>query len=488
MPLFSNISGVNIHGGNFYDVSGDMNVQNNQQFAIEENHEQLHTAVGGSQSARKGSSMSRQALVLSTADDGRSDSLSGIIPTTRLVGTGRPVSYDIVTQPQAHFQFEYPASANRSRNVHPDNWLLLSDITTFNARNGPHADPAFENGGAKEPTITFHGGTFIGGNVNNVLQSRETGLHILHRSISLDATHDSADSYPQPKCHPKTRSAMLENLYTWCITSKLRAVLWLYGPAGAGKSAIMRTLAERLADSGQLGGSFFFKRDHPTRGNAQKLFATLAYQLAFNIPQLKARISEIMEYTPHVVSKPMNVQLQKLVVEPCRQLGISQRITIIIDGLDECKEPGVQQEVLRCIGNSAGHEQDSPPLQFLIASRPEPHIREIFHGSFFHGFHHSFNVNKSLEDVEKYLTDEFARIHREHHHTMVGISDPWPQPAIIRCLAEKSSGYFIHAATVIKFVDDKNFRPIDRLKTILLDASDIESPFSALDQLYAQIL
>ncbi|KAJ7234995.1 hypothetical protein C8J57DRAFT_1089385 [Mycena rebaudengoi] len=318
--------------------------------------------------------------------------------------------------------------------------------------------------------------------------------------------HDSTDNDAQPKCHPETRTKMLEKLYNWSkwfrVLAPFRAlndprrevlieglpVLWLHGPAGAGKSAIMRTLAEHLAECGQLGGSFF-KRGHPTCGNTQKLFATLAYQLADNVPQIKARISKIVADTPSVISKSLKVQLRKLVTEPCREFDTSRPITIIIDGLDECNDPGIQQEVLRCIGNSIC-EQDSSPLQFLIASRPEPHIREIFQGSLFHKIHHSFNVDQSFKDVRKYLEDEFARIHQAHHETMACVLSPWPSQAVIEYLVEKSSGYFIYAATVIKFVDDRNFRPTEQLKAIQ-DTSYSEyseSPFSALDQLYMQIL
>jgi hypothetical protein len=137
---------------------------------------------------------------------------------------------------------------------------------------------------------SIHGGTFIGGNVNSGETGAFTqqinihaqlndgsGLHILYHSAALEATHDSADNYAQPRCHPETCTEMLEKLYNWCIRSEWPEgsegeseeldseqcpVLWLYGPAGAGKSAIMRTLAEQLATSGQLGGSFFFKRGH----------------------------------------------------------------------------------------------------------------------------------------------------------------------------------------------------------------------------------
>ncbi|KAJ7219877.1 hypothetical protein B0H12DRAFT_1241363 [Mycena haematopus] len=66
---------------------------------------------------------------------------------------------------------------------------------------------------------------------------------------------------------------------------------------------------------------------------------------------------------------------------------------------------------------------------------------------------------------------------------------PWPAPDVIETLATKSSGYFIYASTVVKFIDDKNFRPTTRLKVIMgLKAPYSGSPFAALDDLYTQIL
>ncbi|KAJ7262608.1 hypothetical protein C8J57DRAFT_454965 [Mycena rebaudengoi] len=347
--------------------------------------------------------------------------------------------------------------------------------------------------------VNINGGSFyeIGGDMH---LSRDAGIHILHRAVALEAMHDSADSYPQLRCHPETREEMLDKLWNWATKSvwdsrqwpweSLKTIdalpiVWLYGPAGAGKSAIMRTFSERLADAGCLGGSFFFKRGHITRGNEQKLFATLSYQLALNNRPLKGFISKIVEDSPDLVAKSMNVQLQKLVMDPCGSLDSSQLPIIVIDGLDECEGRQAQQEILRLIANAI--RQHSPPLRLLIASRPEPHIREIFEAPFFEGLRHMCNVEQSKEDVRKYLRDEFARIHQEHHQTMAGISSPWPSQEVIQYLANKSSGYFIYASTVIKFIDDRNFRPTEQLEAIQ-NASNLESPFGALDQLYTQIL
>ncbi|KAJ6560928.1 hypothetical protein B0H10DRAFT_1845373, partial [Mycena sp. CBHHK59/15] len=92
------------------------------------------------------------------------------------------------------------------------------------------------------------------------------------------------------------------------------------------------------------------------------------------------------------------------------------------------------------------------------------------------------------QDVLTYLLNEFGRIHREHR-TMALVSSPWPRPKIVADLVHKSSGYFIYTATVVKFIDDKQFRPVDRLDIILGIKSTISaSPFEPLDQLYHQIL
>jgi hypothetical protein len=245
----------------------------------------------------------------------------------------------------------------------------------------------------------------------------------------------------------------------------------------------MRTVAERLANDKRLGGSFFFKRGHATRGNAQKLFATIAYQLALCVPQLKSRISQIIEDDPSLVGRSMSIQMQSLIVAPCLSESNIQLPVVLIDGLDECEGRLVQQEILRLIAQSMrGHL----PLKFLIASRPEPDIRKVFEDSLYDGLYHPFNVEQSFEDIAKYLCHEFARIHRDHQ-TMARVAMPWPSPEIFDQFVEKSSGYFIYASTVIKFVDDNNFRPTERLERLQKTLSS-KSPFSGLDQLYTQIL
>ncbi|KAJ7804867.1 hypothetical protein B0H14DRAFT_1610536 [Mycena olivaceomarginata] len=219
------------------------------------------------------------------------------------------------------------------------------------------------------------------------------------------------------------------------------------------------------------------------------LFATIAYQLALGVPWLRAPISQIVEENPSIVVRSIETQLQKLISEPFYRNtvhGNRDPVTIVIDGLDECEEQDVHEEILRVIRKTSEYFL---PLRFIIASRPEPHICEVFESPFYHGGYRSLNVEQSFDDVRKYLRDEFLRIHREHHRTMATIPSPWPLPDILEKLVSNSSGHFIYASTIIKFIDDKNYRPTERL-AVVQDANRTGSDlaFDALDQLYMNIL
>ncbi|KAJ6490091.1 hypothetical protein C8R45DRAFT_826218, partial [Mycena sanguinolenta] len=327
------------------------------------------------------------------------------------------------------------------------------------------------------------------------------GIDILHRAVAVEAIHDSAESFPQPRCDLETRTKMLGDLCQWALNgttpqsgfSMFRVngpldpkcrIIWLYGPAGAGKSAIMQTLAGQLKDAGRLGGCFFFKRGHATRGNAKQLFATIAYQLALAVPWLRTSISRIVENDPSVVFRSITTQMQTLISDPCRSETGRDAVAILIDGLDECAGHNIQQEILRAIVIASNH---SIPLRFIAASRPEPHIREVFDLPLYLDVRR-FNVEQSFADVRKYLSDEFSRIHREHR-TMASVPHPWPSPDLLEDMVDRTSGHFIYAATIIKFLDDKSYRPTQRLMVVQdRNSAGSGSAFEALDQLYMTIL
>ncbi|KAF8192297.1 hypothetical protein K438DRAFT_1935123 [Mycena galopus ATCC 62051] len=427
LPMFQGSSGFQIYGASLFQVAGDVNIRETRHHVGVDTHPRLVESPGAP-FIRNGSFL---------------ETLKGDDPDS-----------------QHH-------TASRPRRFGPD--IAGNDCSRRDAAPPP--------------------GTFIHANSINNHYGGGKGLDILDRHASLEALYNSADSFPQPRCHPETRTKMLDALYRWTTTSGSRpSVHWLHGPAGAGKSAIMQMLCQRLQDARQLGGSFFFKRGHPTRGNAKSLFTTLAYQLALHNAKLKFLIVRKVKEDPTVVRRDMNVQLQELIAEPCQTLGSAVPFILLIDGLDECADEEVQQQILALIGNTA--RQHPSMFRFLVASRPEASIRSSLRDVRFLDILDSTNVQQSFEDVQTYLLDEFARIYHKHSETMGIIPTPWPPPAILNSLVQKSSGYFIYASTIIKFIDDEYAIPTERLEVVqnLGSTADDDRPFETLDRLYRQIL
>ena len=61
--------------------------------------------------------------------------------------------------------------------------------------------------------------------------------------VSLGAIHDSAERHPPLNCHPDTRKpeAVRQIILDWIHDkSSASSFFWLYGPAGAGKTAILQ--------------------------------------------------------------------------------------------------------------------------------------------------------------------------------------------------------------------------------------------------------
>ncbi|KAJ7474297.1 hypothetical protein FB451DRAFT_1133691, partial [Mycena latifolia] len=322
----------------------------------------------------------------------------------------------------------------------------------------------------------------------------KVGVNLLHRSVALEALYDSADGFPQPQIHPATRQKLLDELWEMAMEplaslSSGSEIVWVNGPAGAGKSAVMQTLCQHLQQAGRLGGSFFFKRDHSIRASAKVLFATLAYQLALYVPDLKMGISQKVEEDPSVIGRSMGVQLKRLIVEPCLSLKADNPVIIVIDGLDECDGQDAQKEILRVLGKSF-HEHH-PPLRIFIASRPEPHIREVLQDCRLSTWIRHVDMKGSFADITNYLRTEFARI-RSEHETMDAVSGTWPPAEVLRKLVSTSCGFFIYPAMIIKFVDDRNFRPLQRLQLVHMSSRgshrQFRTPFHALDSVYTQIL
>ena len=298
--------------------------------------------------------------------------------------------------------------------------------------------------------------------------------------------------FPPPRCHPQTREKVLKTITDWVNDPLARQrIIWLNGPAGAGKSAIAQTIAGRCSGE-QLAASFFFLRNSSDRGTATRLFTTLAWQLAQNIPELLSYIESAIKTEPLFPTKSLDIHFDCLIIQPLRELlrdkpdFCLQKSLVVIDGVDECAPDRDQMVFLRLIGDTLS--KTHIPLRFLICSRPEAHIQAVFESEVMAGITRAISLNDQFgpdDDIRRYLEDELARICAEHKLSAL----EWPPGKALDQLVSKSSGQFIYASTVVKFIDDIYDDPRERLDIVLKTRPvNSVSPFAELDELYIQIL
>jgi len=269
-------------------------------------------------------------------------------------------------------------------------------------------------------------------------------------------------------------------------------IMWLYGGAGAGKSAIAQTLAERCDAKKRLLGSFFFGRSDGTRNHAKSLIPTIACQIYANIPGARSDIASVINNDPLIFNKSLLIQLMSLVVEPLQRLGdtVSQHL-IIIDGLDECVDRASQVTILRTLFNAG--QKHGCRIRFLVSSRPEHDIVNAFSSEDVEMILARLVLDdeyQSYKDIERFLTDKFKDIAKTHPFRNL-IPKEWPGDGVVWEITKKSSGQFVYASVVVKYVESIRHRPTDRLaiiRNLLPRQGDSDMPFAELDALYSHIL
>ncbi|KAF5365155.1 hypothetical protein D9757_011757 [Collybiopsis confluens] len=380
----------------------------------------------------------------------------------------------------------------------------------------------------KAHDFSISGGVFYSAGGNIIIDEAEKGLQILHRYCSTSASYSSGARYPPPLCYPGTRESMLRDLKHWSKSTDGSKVRWLYGPAGAGKSAIAQTFAQTCADSGKVVESFFFWRSDQSRNHPRQVFTTIALQMAVATPELRPIVDAAVVHDPFALTSSIDIQCNALIIHPWLKYQLHQQLKdpgarlsrtsskiveagsshsssliphstatpsriLIIDGLDECSNSRDQQHILSILSMMV--EKHNLPFRILICSRPEPRIKESFGGTEFKKICKWMVLDSTYEaskDIRVFLIDGFKDILARHSHSMEHVRLPWPSAGQIEYLVQKSSGQFIYVSTVLKYIGDDGDVPADRLNIVLglhpRDPEDKDHPFAELDALYMQIL
>ncbi|KAJ3507440.1 hypothetical protein NLJ89_g6304 [Agrocybe chaxingu] len=279
--------------------------------------------------------------------------------------------------------------------------------------------------------------------------------------------------------------------------SQQPSILVLHGSAGAGKSALEQTIAQRCQQEGRLASSFFLSRTavNARRSDGNAVIPTLVYQHIQVFPWLKERVLEEIRMDPGIFERSREVQLDRLLVKHFQALPVLSNDTrhrlISIDGLDECDDRHVQQDLLRIIAATLTRLRH--PFRFFIACRPESHLMQVINGDplFQNNRIYCIDLGGDTQvdaDIRLFLCNRFRKI-RETHPVRRFLPQPWPGESVINKLVVNASGQFIYADTVMRFLESLSHSPEDQLDIILAIAPprENENPFAQLDALYTHI-
>ncbi|KMW67258.1 hypothetical protein BDDG_12009 [Blastomyces dermatitidis ATCC 18188] len=267
-----------------------------------------------------------------------------------------------------------------------------------------------------------------------------------HLPSAEGASFDSHANEGDPKCHPDTRTDILQQIFNWATDQQSQAIFWLNGMAGTGKSTISRTVAQTLSGMGFLGASFFFRRGEGDRGHAAKFFTTIIAQMVSKLPVLLEHVKKAIEADPDLVKKALTEQFEKFILEPLLELTgrfpKAPHLVIVIDALDECER-----------------EQD---------------IKAILH---------HLARTKTIQSINLRIFDD----HNQSLSTSDSFLPPdWPGQRRLNILVDMALPLFIFAATTCRFVGDPRFHPEKRLGLVLKYRTAAQT--SKLDKTYLPVL
>ena len=273
----------------------------------------------------------------------------------------------------------------------------------------------------------------------------------------------------------------------WARNPRERHVFWLNGLAGTGKSTIAQTFSGMVAKDGTLGASFFCSRGYLDRKELNNIFPTLAYQLACRYPAFRNRIIQAIKRDPSVARNSLISQLKELIVDPLSSTKIS--CVIVVDALDECIDVQPASALLSVLGRYA---KDLPLVKFFITGRPEPRIRTGFRLPLLEPITeifllHEVELSNVDKDIRLYLQEKLTQVAKQRSD--FDVSDPWPCDQDLTALTKKSSGLFIFASTLVKFIESGHHVPKNRLQFVISQSgSTAHEGGAGVDLLYTQVL
>jgi len=329
------------------------------------------------------------------------------------------------------------------------------------------------------------------------------GLDRLLGHSMQDAFYNSASRWPHPRCHYDSRQELRTTITDWGTgrSSDIpQQLLWMHGPFGVGKSAIAQSCAESLATENKLCASIFFSRSNK-RNNPDRVFTSIAYQLAVKFPPIADILDREILKDPTILTAARRVQFEELLAKPLLQVTSQdapiEGWVIILDGLDEIDGPTpevdgrtAQAEIIDIVATSI--REHTTPFRWFILSRPESHIQREMGADDVSSLLHTLDLPLSSQDDNDILTffeKELDKIRKKHN-----LPSLWCPESDVAVLVKLADGLWVYVDTVTRFIGDSNSSgPTSQLNLVLNLAKESrgdlpKNPLARMDMFYDLII
>jgi NACHT domain len=287
---------------------------------------------------------------------------------------------------------------------------------------------------------------------------------------------------PKKVCLQDTRVELLDGLFSWIKSTDVRTakIFLLTSVAGAGKTTIAHTVAQRCKEEQILSSPFFFDREVSGRNDPRMLFSTIARNLADQDPKFRQQVADALDREKSLVGASTSVHFAELILEPSRLLPRDSPVVIIIDALDECHDPN--EEVLDIL------KDEVPKLpgtfRILLTSRmmrglefyllQEPHVRPL-----------SIDLGgpTNLQDTAIYARRRLKEVAKWRK-----LTDDWSGSLLQDEFISKAGGLFIWVFVVSEYLR-KSTNPEAKLKSLLSNHGPLsQNPEKKMDDMYSTII
>ncbi|KZP15716.1 hypothetical protein FIBSPDRAFT_76617, partial [Athelia psychrophila] len=319
----------------------------------------------------------------------------------------------------------------------------------------------------------------------------QTDVTALLEDTTLDRLGSSGvDLGSRPCCLPGTRRDDINDILEWASNPSQgdsSNVLWLYGVAGIGKSAVAATVATHFSKMGRLGGFVGFDRAFPEQSQASTAVKALARQLAERDGRLRALITETIKDCTKgsVLRASPSEQFDRLIVQTLAlipTLAGEGPIVFVLDGLYECGQPDDWASLLELLVDKTASLPSN--LRFVITSRTVDGILDAFTGAVLHPRIRTRELRSSSQsDISAYFSIRMQQVRRKN----ADLQEDWPGRPAIAELTARAVGYFAWAVNASNCIN--THCPPERLNSLLLQPPTfISDPNMPLDDLYRAAL